>query len=875
MNFIHKLAIKNLKLNKKRTILIIIGVILSTALYTAIATLATSYIHTEINNEKNSGGNYHYQFSYVPVDEIKYIENNRNVKEIYITQNIGYAPFENRESESKPYLHIQAFEEKALKNLDIVLREGKMPKNEDEIVIPDTAEYKIGDILSLNIGKRIRVFDGKELQHDYENNTISIYEKEETFEPEYMKKYKIVGIIENLAEPIEYCFAPAKTAITYLENVENISGTTNIYTIYKDLKKQNETTAQILGVDSKEFEKITSTIYENFPQDDTNILKYNYYKREYLIKLETLDVSITTVSDTYWISTMVMLITIFTSVFCIKSIFDISIVERIKQYGMLVSVGMTSKQIKKNLLYEGLVLGIIGIPLGILSGFLIILIFFQIVQNLIGYQFIFKTSIEAIAITILLVEITIIISARIVARKVSKVSPMEAIRNIQEIKNRKRLKSTLIIKKIFGVGGDIANKNLKRNKKKNRVTTIVIVLLVALFILTSSFFSYWIKFLNEGIRKRNYNIVVKPKEDSSYEESDFDKINEIVSQKRVKNYSIINNIWVKVEREELRKHYSNIYKENGTEIIEEVPDNKINIIISVINENAYKAFAKKIGIRYEEAKDKAILIDEVFDYYENEEGKLRQDSFRRYNYKRGDKIEFELTDGSKGEIEIIKTTNKRTIGLEDRYEYDQEYAHGDICYFVVSEEWFNNNYKQYSNNGAKVYINSNDAQELKRFVEQNFSDKFLVYDYEKEIKEENAFKLITTMPMYGFMYIISLIVLISISNVIATNLNLRSREFANLKSIGMTSTEFNRMILLEIVFYCVKFLFWGNLIGGGLSYLIYKIIENEILMEFIFPWKGITISSIAVTIIITIIMYYSLKRINKQNIIETIRNDNI
>lgn len=873
MNLLNKLTIKNLKLNKKRTIVTIIGIILSAALITGVATLVTSFRETIINYIRKSTGDYHYQFSNVSVEEIKYIENNRNIEETYITQNLGYSILENSKNEYKPYLYVQAFDKKAMEKLNINLVEGRMPKRENELVISEHieynggVEYNVGDTLTLNIGKR--TIEGDELnQH---NPYINEDGEKESFEAEYAKEYKIVGIIERLDYAMEPYSAPGYTVITYLSNYENISGTINAYTIYEDLNKQYETTAQILEVDAEELKE--DSLLEN--------PKYNYYKNNELIQWEILEFSDAAVIMLYSIAAIIIAIIIFTSVFCIRNSFEISITERIKQYGMLASVGTTSKQIRKNVLYEGLILGIIGIPLGILSGIFAIFILLQVVQNILGdmlsdgFIFIFKTSEVAILVSVLLCSITIYLSARKSAKKASKVSPIDAIRNSQDIKIKKNksLRSPKSIKRIFGIGGDIAYKNLKRNKKKYRATVISIVVSVSVFIAMSSFFSYAFRANDTYYVKKDYNIVISPKDYDIDTLIDYNKINKIISHKSVKEYSIIQDIFINVEQVELNKHYSQKYKEIYLDDSEEREDEGkfSSILVTPLKEEQYKKFLKEIGVKYEDAKEKAILIDNMKKYVVDEEGKGKYELFRTYDYKKGDIINFRLFTRDSNQIvenkiEIVAVTEERPMGLEEAY-----YHNGRL---IVSEEWIDKG-QEYVTSTPNIYINSNNTQELTDFIEKNFKEEYYVSDYEEYVREQNSMWLVIAIFIYGFITVISLIGVTSIFNTITTNMKLRSKEFANLKSIGMTSKEFNRMIRLESIFYCGKSLFYGILIGSGLSYLIYLAFGEGIEMGYMFPWQGIIIASIAVGILITVIMHYSLNKINKQNIIETIRKDNI
>ena len=154
-------------------------------------------------------------------------------------------------------------------------------------------------------------------------------------------------------------------------------------------------------------------------------------------------------------------------------------------------------------------------------------------------------------------------------------------------------------------------------------------------------------------------------------------------------------------------------------------------------------------------------------------------------------------------------------------------------------------------------------------------DNFMVVNMEEAVKANNAIVLVISIFLYGLITVITLIGITNIFNTITTNMNLRKKEFAMLKSIGMTRKEFNRMIRLESIFYGLKSLIIGIPIGTLLSYAIYKGFETNMGMSYVLPVKAILISIVFVAVVITIIMKYSMSKINKQNIIETIRNDNI
>jgi len=256
MNLLNKLTLKNLKLNKKRTIVTIIGIILSVALITAVTSMFFSAYHSIIKYETSIKGDFHYEFMNVSGKDLKTFENNRNIEEFGIVKNIGYANLIESQNEYKPYAYIKAFDNKAFANLAIKLISGRLPKNDNEIVIPShlktngRVNYKVGDTITLEVGKRVQ--DGFELNQD-NNKTDEFEEIIDTM----TKSYKIVGIIKRPSNYIESYEAPGYTFITYLNKIYD----DNDYDLYvkynsKALKHESEVTADILNVPREAYKSI-------------------------------------------------------------------------------------------------------------------------------------------------------------------------------------------------------------------------------------------------------------------------------------------------------------------------------------------------------------------------------------------------------------------------------------------------------------------------------------------------------------------------------------------------------------------------------------------------------------------------------------------
>ena len=854
MNLLNLLTKKNLKLNKRRTIVTIIGITLSVALIMAVATMYNSMVASLIKYEKREVGNFHAEFKNVPASEVNNIKNNRKVSDIFVVENVGYASI-NSLNESKPYAHVKKFTKESLKNLSVNLIEGRMPKSDSEILIPShlktngRLEYKIGDNITLDIGDRVGSEGIKLGQYDS-------YSEDEVLTNLKSKTYKVVGIIERPSRKVEPYSDPGYSFITYMDST---SSNVDVYVKYTKEGTRNSytVTANIVGIDPVKFKKYVkgeAKTVEEFDelQDEYNKAKYDLEFNDYLIKLETNPLSVSGINEVGILVVIVSLIILVTSVFCIKNSFDISITEKIKQYGMLRSIGATKKQIKQNVFYEGLILGIIAIPLGIILGLLASYILIIVSNLLLGdmltnsLNLVFATSIYPFIVSIILGIITIYLSALKSAKRASKVSPIDSIRNSANIKLKaKKLKTPKYINKIFGIGGEISYKNLKRNRRKYRTTVISIIVSVSVFIALSSFMNLAFKEVDTQLKREGYNIVLSMDDADKYQ----DRINKITKFEFVDDYSIISDDGFKL----VDAKYSKTFKDDNN-------DESPYLDFYCIGDYQYKKYLKSLGLSYADAKDKIILNDYVTLVHDDN----KKERVRRYDYSNNDTLKFDRGENDFIDLSIIKVTDKNPLGVSSM---------NDNAKVIVSNELFN---KISNRNYIKMYINSSNPDKLQDNIDEYL--KGLEYNLEntnENVKQMNNLFTLIAIFLYGFIIVISLIGITNIYNTITTSMQLRKPEFASLKSLGMTNGEFNRMIRLESLFIGLKSLILSIPIGLILSYLIYSVMGKNEGLTYDLPLLAIIISIIAVFILINSLMKYSINKINKQNIIETIRDENI
>ena len=851
MKVLNDLSIQDLKLNKKRSIVIIIGIILSTALICGVAGLVTSFQKTMVDTAKEGQGNYHTIFYNVPKDELKYIEENREVKDYFLSEELGYSYLPNPKNvEETPIVNVISMNDKFIENMSVKLKEGRLPENDTELAISTrinekfNTNYKVGDTITLNIN-----------------------ETEQNMENGIPKTYKIVGIIERPILAIESYDVDWFTAITKMQNVNKKANIAVLYNKPKDYIKNTENINNMTKTENNEdgvsFSGLSNK-YKNY--------KYNLMVNKELLAYEGASLDDETLKTIYGLGAFIIGIVLVSSVFVIRNGFEISITERLKQYGMLSSIGATKKQIKKSVYFEGFILGLIGIPLGIISGVFAIYILVNVVNYILkdyvskGTLLTYSMSWISIAISVFVSIITIWLSCKKSAKKASKVSPIEAIRNSEDVKLKaKKVKCPKMITKIFKTGGEIAYKNLKRSKKKYRTTVISIIVSIVIFISISSFIQYGFKMSEAYYTEMNYNYMVfmQGNEDDKEEYKILEDISKLpdAGECSINKSNVLTMNMDEKHKAELTEYGKEIKErfyneENGVRIDE------INVIS--LSKEAYERYVSKLGGDYEKYKNGAILIDKNINT--NNDGKKIQGNI--YTWKKGDIITGKIND-TQYNIEILAKTEEIPAGVNILYNPD--------AFIIVSEDFINKvGYKSIA-----LYSNSNDAykldEEIKQYKqENNITDNTIqTFNMEESARAENAIVLVISIFLYGFIGVITLIGITNIFNTITTNMNLRKKELAMLKSIGMTKKEFNRMIRLESIFYGLKSLIIGIPIGIILSYGMYTIFRNNMEMEYVLPYKSIVISIIFVAVIIGIIMKYSMSKINKQNVIETIRNDNI
>ena len=848
MSILNRLTIKNLRLNKKRTIVTIIGIILSTALMVGIGLLFSSFQDLMIRDTIGYSGKYEAKYNDVDLIKLNDIKN-KNFTYFY-EKPIGFSKIESS-NEYKPYMYITSVNREYFDELKLI--EGDIPKNENEIVISNHVitngglDYKVGDIVTFTYGSRN--IDG--------NITLA---NNELVDGEFLTNegthtYKIVGIVDR--SNFESYSASGYTAFTVDVNSDN--GNVNLYVMFnknKNIIKQSEELAKELN-------------YNGDINYNSTLLAL-YGESTYGNVMSSM-------------GGMMIIMLSLVSIGCIIVIYNsfaISVMERKKEFGLLSSIGATKRQLSHTVFFEAVVVGVIGIILGILGAYIgigcVILIINNLISDMLEYKLYLVTNYLFIIIPVIFMIIVIGISAFIPSRRASKVSPIEAIRQNDDIKiNKKKIRTSKLVLKLFGIEGEIALKNIKRNKKKYRVTIVSLFISIVLFISFSSYMNYTLNTASSVMGEVPYDYQISYFGDDNDIDA-LDKISEIIKSNDVKEYvsysasnlSIIGNY---TYSDEYLDFYKSAYGDDGIKALTNLKYQYISIYI--LDDISYNKYKELIGLD----KDSVILLNKFkgVSYGNN----------KRVNYdipviNNGDiNIKICNFDDNDEDVDTTKYCNKKIDNIfitNKSFDLIEEFSYMSDFKLIVNKKLYDNisdsgtHYTQYNIISDNTDNIDKLTKELDKYDNVNYTN------VKESMKQANNMILVVKILMYGFIGLITLIGVTSVFNTISTSMALRKREFAVLRSIGLTRKGFNKILFFESLFFGLKSLIYAIPVSLGVTIIIhYALADMMSINSIVIPWKAIIISIVSVFVIVLLTMMYSTSKIKKHNIIEQIREENI
>lgn len=868
MNVVNKLTLRHLLVNKKRTLVTIIGVILSVSMVTAVTTFVASAQDMLIQDTINDRGNWHAKFQDIDAAKADVFLKSEAIEQALFARNLGYAELMGSANEYKPYMFIQEFDKASIVELALELVDGRLPKQENEVVVSEHIRYnggveiKVGDKLDLAIGQRYS--DGYPLGQDNPFKKAGAADGE-TLQPEFTREYTVVGIV---ARPwFEPYSAPGYTVITCFDRNSATTGLLDVRVRFEKMNRSVYELGQELAAqaDCPNYIEDESGVYYLVRYNDSLLALYGITGSEVFNNILT----------TFALIAIVIIMV--GSISLIYNAFAISISERSRQLGMLASVGATSKQKRRSVFFEGLIIGLAGIPLGVLAGTVGMGITFSfvgpILANLVqsSAQLRLIVSPLAIVIAVLFSVLTIFISAWIPARRAAKIAPIAAIRQSRDVKlTRRAVRTSWLTRLLFGFEATLALKNLKRNRSRFRATVVSLTVSIVLFLTVSAYATYVTVGSNMYTPGLNCDMEIAQR-GMSKEERDF--FAQVISLKQVEEYSYEQSCYgyMQVPAEMASDFLINKWGD---------PKEEYNyyIMLKSLDEKAFADLARAAGVRmdaFTSGKPAAIALNQFRMPWQD--GYVESEVIKAPV---GTELVVDLSTFGEHDQEITLIQEITLAGVTTEAPMGSTVWKGPLSLTLfVPETVFDNllaglpdEEQRYT---GTLYINTSEPgllEEKVRAMHQFDAGDFHIYNQAQAAQEEQQFKLLLTVFITGFILLITGICIANIINTITTSIALRRREFAMLKSVGMTPKGFNRMIRYESVFYGIKALSFGLPISLGINYLLYRAMSDGFQFPFTLPWNSYIVAVVSVFAIVFITMLYSSSKMKKENIIDSLKN---
>lgn len=853
MNIIAKLTLKYMKLNKRRTFVTILGTIISVSMLTAVFTTTFSFKETMQQIEIKSNGLWQLKFSDVRAGDLSIFQEDTDIEHTDVSVPLGISFVEELSDKNHSVLSVEGHSD--FSPTPVHLSAGRLPQKEGELIVSQKfasamgGAFQTGSTLSLQVGQQSEDFDFIDPSQTEIKETVPM-------------SFKVVGIFDSdssSAPYTSYCYTdPSKLSA---------DARVSVTLAYKDFEK--------LG--TKIYDKI-DRIYEQFSNySDSPAAPVLEIHTELLLLNGITEASAYLITIFSALGLIILIIGI-GSVSLIYNSFAISLGERSRTMGMLSSVGATKKQKRASVFFEACVIGLIAIPLGLLCGTLGIWGVFQIINPLLPNMGTSQLHLDLIVspaciLGILFFSVLIlIISAAVPAFRASRIAPIRAIRQTDEFKiTPKSTKGSPFVRKRLGFEAELGLKNIKRSKKQYRVTVFSLVMSIVMFIGAASFSQTVGAAYSQAEPPSEYNVFV-----SGYDAipesaaNDFMNVHaeEKVSSKMLSGL-FFENIESKLTKEALR-----LSKEDGTSFYP---------YILTMDDEAYQAYLKKTGISadtFPQNQINAVLVNSCT-YKDFETGVYT--TFQQLNVKPGNSLTLQniTSDGTSLNTNVTlsavadqKPSWTNSPAISSNY-------YSDIT-IIVPEKDFTEICRQLDcelyTTGFCYRSSQPDQleQKLLEIKESYGDDLFLsVYNADRNYRTSMGFAITVYVFLYGFVVLIALICLSNIINTISTGMALRTREFAMLKSYGMTPKGFRKMMRFEILFYVFKTIIYGIPLSFLIIFLFNFSIQQSVQIRFTVPWLGICVSVAAVVLLVSAVVLTCGKKAVKQPITDTLKNENI
>jgi len=857
MNIVSKLTVRHLLSNKKRSVVTILGISASTALISAIVLGVFSFFRFFGFLSVQSDGNVHAQFSKITKEQyVSLLQDDRIGSIGFCDADVtitGVRLINDKEDRFKVGNIDHA--DKVYMSMKILPGfEGELPKNSSEIAVEEQFlvdngldDLKIGDALTFEQGYRY-------IDDEIEGITYlgGNYRSEEHFEALSTETCTVTAILHGNRPTSSW---------------DIIRGLNEGY--FPD-KENAEALIALKECDHTAIKQLKSIVTQY------GIEKYDL-NTEYLLSCFAYEDSEGAYRSFFIMMAVALVIVIVTSVILIFNSIGMSLTERMRYLGMLASVGATAKQKRFSIYYEGIVLGVIGIPLGLLFGYIGTKITLSVMGSKLleaemfvgaeGMRGSIPIVCEPVAILMIVffAALTILVSTFIPAIRAAKVMPIDALRQTNVIKVKaKSLKVNPLTRMVFGYEGELAYKNIKRNGVKGKVITATIAVSVILFIVINYF-------CNSVSRANRYELDIPYQVVASSSLSESDKLRNAISEMEGVNdvYSVTVIQFLFRKDPDSNIELANTDLADPKYLTPGFSDMSLGgIDVVVVDDEKFDKILSDNGLERDDYHDdtlKGVLLNDFF--REKKPSEVFNEKIL------GEVLHYDEAMGNPPAVEIAAfiryDESNKMLDLTPKTE---------IALYVPASMYYDKAVKVLDKDsltmdlGVETSMHESIHEKIYSLMESDGYHSYYCADLAYAIKAMDTVTLLLKTVMYGFTVLLTLIAVANIVNTISTGVLLRRKEFAMYKSVGLENSGFKKMIRLETLLYGIKALVCGIPLSLLLSYLMYSSFESG-LVTFSPDWLMYGAVIIAVFAILALSMALSINTIKDDNIIETLKED--
>lgn len=920
-NIVFYVTKQYMKKNRRRTFTMFAGIVCMVLLMTCVFVgkeTGIGYLQEVASLKK---GKWHVSLYDISETQYEEVEALPWIEETARSKTLGWTDFAQSGNEGRPYLNVKGYTSRCFDWMNITLLEGRLPEKPGEIVVSegarrDGAGIAAGDVIEADFFTRSvtgtdaevkeTVFPFQQLIVHY-GETVAVpenfpyYGETDSFREnrEYtgqQGRYEVVGFIEDPS--YEDTSAAGYTALAFLEADAFSEGTCNL-SMTLDLEKVP---------DGYFMEILKIAAGCEYDANDT-LLAFSGNSSEMTLNLLV-----------RYMTVFFVVLIMAASVLLIYNVFNMSFQERSRYLGMLCSVGATGRQKKSSIFYETFYLMLFALPIGLGLGIGVIYVAMTVFRPYIGALMNMEEYVEACPVTIKIVPgslvmvaafsvLTAVISAWLPARKIGKIGPVECIRGNVEKKSR-QYKMSRMLYRAKAAEGMLARNNLTRRSQKTRSVQRAAAVFLVLLIVTafgssavSRVVTLKLKASDFTMKRDNYDYVLYVNDDIIYEavkkeiQADPGIVSAVEWGDLMFSGEVPGTVY-SAEYDAARRDIFNLYyhKElTDEEYAQEAPSDSYVVNFMMVDDETLARMAEKTGADKEKLLDRekpAVLV--------LNEGTISTDSMgvwgrepERYRYYRihamtdlqaGDEIPVSIYSSKEEKNQVMPFEIAGLGSHEELKDYVEEVGTNYLWLFVNEGVYSQIGKIINSETGRRgmtdrhlmIRTNGEPNQLIERVKKLRDGNDPGVLLGENEIRMEfgDAIQSIANVLLISFVLLTSVICLLNLFNSVQGWMTGSSREFAILKSVGMSGSQLRKMLLYECAGIFARALVAAGIFSALLIYVIR--FGFHTLFGNIVIWLPVGLIAGAVVLAGSVLVGITMRccaKVQKEEILENIRRE--